>query len=103
LQNRLRPIVHRQIFVFLPIEVASIAFAIHVRQLQQPLLARDAVSHRIGHRYLGLVVTHCNSRFQSCLRSGQRLKEIRPEGAPFFRVCLLEPRAERPDCAVALA
>ena len=94
LENCLFGIVLRQRLVFLPVEVASIALTVHIRELQQALLASDAVCHRVDDSDLWIAVAHIGCWFESGLGSRQSLKEVCPESAAIHFAHLFETRTE---------
>ena len=81
LQDGLGRIVLGEFLVLLPIEVAAVALRIHVGQLEQALLARDAVSDLVFHSDIRLGVAHVCSGLEASLSSGKRLEEVGPIGA----------------------
>ncbi len=94
LENCLFGIVLRQRLVFLPVEVASVALAVHICELKQALLARDVVCHRVDDSDLWIAVAHSRSWLQPGLGSRQSLKEVGPECTAIDLAHLFEARTE---------
>lgn len=81
IQDRSARIVRWQVSVGLPVEIAGVADAVLISELQKALLVNNQAGDAIGHGDLRLSVTDVGGGIQSCLRGSQRLKEIRPPRA----------------------
>lgn len=85
IQDRSAGIVRRKVFVGVPVEIAAVAPAVLISELEETLLVNDPSGNVIGHGDLRLSVTDVGGRIQSCLGGSYRLKEIRP---PRALVCI---------------
>ncbi len=64
-----------KIFVGLPIEGATISFAVLIAELQQSFLVSDSASHVIGNSDFGLSVADICSGIEAGLGGGHGLEE----------------------------
>src|SRR5215469_2138948 len=81
LENGLVRIMRIEEFVLFPGEVATVAFLIHVGELQQSLLAHDVGGDVIPYLEHGIPMLTTALRHEAGFRSSQSLEEIIPEDA----------------------
>lgn len=96
LQNRPLRIFNRQPPIPRPIKITPVPPRIFILQLQQTLLSRRPMRHRINRVHRRLQMMHIAHRIQPRLRRRQRLKRIRPELPPLHQRLLTKSRTIPP-------
>ena len=71
----------REAAIVLPVEVAVVAVAVVIGELQQAFLADRKMGDRVGAGDGGLGMADLDGGIETGLSTGQGLKEVGPEGA----------------------